>query len=252
MPADRLLLVDFGNSRIKWAMASPAVLSDSKGFDWREAPLHTLLDRHWGMLERPDVVLASVVAPRELRMELSSWVERTWRTSIHFLAAGPNASGLICAYNEPAQLGADRWAAMLAARHRYPSGSLVVDCGTATTIDAIAGHHHLGGFILPGIKAMHSALLQRTAIAEPSPPEEQTGWWGRNTASCIRLGAIRALVGLVENAIERLQVEGVCDPTVVFSGGQAGSILPFMQVDYRRHDDLVLEGMMLYYRELFE
>lgn len=252
MKGERPLLVDFGNSRLKWALAGSGSLLETGAFDWRSGSLERLLDRHWGTLETPGVVVACVVAPQAAGTLLSQWVKQHWRTEVHFMAADRELLGLSCGYHDPGQLGADRWAALLAAHHRYPQGSLVVDCGTANTIDALAGGRHLGGFILPGMEAMRAAVLQGTAIGETGAARHQTGWWGRSTASCVELGGVRALVALVEDSLERLQAEGVCDPTLVVTGGQAGFILPSMQVDYRRHDDLVLEGVMLYSKELFE
>ena len=69
------------------------------------------------------------------------------------------------AYAEPARLGIDRWAAIIAAYHRFPEGACVVDCGTACTFDLVdAGGRHRGGYILPGLSAMEGAVLGETAI----------------------------------------------------------------------------------------
>ncbi len=248
--AEHVLVVDLGNSRLKWALFSEGNLGRSQAVEWRGADFPALLEEHWGGLERPVSVMASVVAPAPVEEQLKQWVENRWGVPLYLLAASAAGAGVTCGYHDPSQLGADRWAAMIAAHARYPRGCLVVDCGTASTLDALAGGRHLGGYILPGVTAMREAVRRKTAIGSSaravSPDEE----WGRSTASCIELGAIRALVTLIEHSLERLQVAGVCDPALVVTGGQAGLILPSVQVDYRRHDDLVLEGIMRCFREL--
>ena len=243
--AESVLLVDLGNSRLKWAVSRQGVLGDSKAVAWRGADFPALLEECWGNLESPASVKASVVAPARLKEQLRRWVESRWGVPLQLLTASASGGGITCGYRDPDQLGADRWAAMVAAHFRYPQGGLVVDCGTATTLDALVAGRHLGGYILPGMANMREAVIQETALANSGETALPGEAWGRSTASCIELGVARAVVALIEHSLERLQAAGVCDPTLVVTGGQAGFILPFMQVDYRRHDDLVLEGIML-------
>lgn len=237
------LLVDLGNSRLKWATAKGGTLVESRAREWRGADFMGLLDACWSNLEPPRAVVASVVAAAEPKARLVEWVHARWGVPLHLLAARERQAGITCGYRDPGQLGVDRWMAMVAAHTRYPQGSLVLDCGTATTLDALAGGRHLGGYILPGVAAMRDLLLRQTAIEVRGSPAVAAEW-GRSTAACIELGTVKAVVTLVEHSLERLQAAGVCDPALVVTGGQAGVILPHMQVDYRRHDDLVLEGVM--------
>ncbi len=239
--ADRLL-VDLGNSRLKWARAdAPGAMEAA---DWRQTGLPDLLDRHWSALPRPDAVAAACVAPEAVRRQLADWVAARWGVEVFFVSAERGWPGLACGYRQPARLGADRWAAVVAAHHAWPEGSLVVDCGTAITLDAVAPGRHLGGCILPGVAAMRQALAGATGL-EVDGPVPAPGNWGTDTREAVYLGTAGAVVALVEQALERLQAAGVCDPTLVLTGGQAGFIEPLMQVDYRRHDALVLEGVRL-------
>jgi type III pantothenate kinase len=246
---EQVLIVDLGNSRLKWTLSSRGNLGSSQALSWREAELPALLDKHWAALERPASVVASVVAPVPVAVQLERWVKKRWDLPLRLLAPSVSARGVTCGYRDPTQLGADRWAALIAAHARYPRGALVVDCGTATTLDALAAGRHLGGYILPGVVAMQEAVQRNTAIERSTGRGSWDEAWGRSTAACIELGAVRALVTLIEHSLERLQVAGVCDPALVVTGGQAGLILPAVQVDYRRHDDLVLEGIMHCFRE---
>ncbi|HHH12954.1 MAG TPA: type III pantothenate kinase [Thiolapillus brandeum] len=245
------LLVDLGSSRLKWALADDA-LGPVEAVTWKGRGLKALLDARWGGMTRPARVAASAVAPAPVKEALGEWVRGRWRLEIRFVSATQGWPGLECAYADPARLGADRWAAMVAAHVCYPEGCLVVDCGTAVTLDALAGGRHLGGYILPGVQAMREAVLGETAVEVTEGGEIERWGWGDTTASCLELGIAGAVAALVEASLERLQGEGVCDPTLVITGGQAGSILPLIQVDYRRHDHLVLEGVRLCSRRTLE
>jgi type III pantothenate kinase len=154
-----------------------------------------------------------------------------------------------CGYQDPAQLGVDRWMAIIAAHGISRDGVCVVDCGTATTLDVVDGRgRHLGGYILPGMTMMRRILLKETAM---KPGKEATRFmeWGNSTASCIDLGIRQSVVSLVEQSVERLQAAGVCDPGVVLTGGACSLIKPYLQLTYEHRDALVLEGMETFVRE---
>ena len=240
---DTLLLLDLGNSRLKWARWIDGRLQPGEPLSWREGAFGQRLEAAWRPLSPPGAVVASLVGPQAVQERVSDWIADRWGQHLHRVRPRPRGGGLICAYDDPDQLGADRWAAMVAARRRYPRGSLVVDCGTALTLDALKGEHHLGGYILPGIEAQRATLWQGTAIGPRPEASVVDGEWGTNTRACIELGTVRAVVALIEWALERLQVAGVCDPELVITGGGAPLLLPFLQLEYRLHHNLVLEGI---------
>ncbi len=243
------LLLDWGNSALKWAQAEEDRLIAPGQCDWRSVDgLDALLDTHLGPLSRPDAVAASVVAPPQVAAALDRWTRRRWGLKPWLVRTQPRSLGVTCGYHQPERLGADRWAALVAAHRLAPAGALVVDLGTAITLDALAGGRHLGGYILPGPEAWQNALLDATAI-ELDAVADEPGPWGRSTAGCIRQGRIQALVALVESSLERLQAAGVCDPGLILTGGRAGFLLPHIQVDYLHRPHLVLEGVMLLARE---
>ncbi len=243
------LLVDWGNSALKWAQTEGDGLGAPDRCEWRPATdLDALLDHHWRSLPQPSAVVASLVAPPETAEALGRWTRRHWRLTPRLVRAQRKSLGVTCGYSRPERLGADRWAALVAAHRLAPAGSLVVDLGTATTLDALAGGRHLGGYILPGPAALQSALIDTTAI-ELDRTADGPGPWGRSTAGCIRQGAVQALLALVDSSLERLQAAGVCDPTLIVTGGQAGFLMPHIQVDYLHRPHLVLEGVMLLARE---
>jgi len=243
------LLVDWGNSALKWAQTEGDRLGEPGRCEWRPATdLDALLDHHWRSLPQPSAVVASLVGPPETAEALGRWTGRRWGLTPRLIGAQRKSLGVTCGYHQPERLGADRWAALVAAHQLAPAGALVVDLGTATTLDALSGGRHLGGYILPGPEALQGALLDTTAI-ELDQAADDPGPWGRSTAGCIRQGAVQALVALVESSLERLQAAGVCDPTLIVTGGQAGFLMPHIQVDYLHRPHLVLEGVMLLARE---
>lgn len=243
------LLVDVGNSRLKWGWwRGGGELSEVEAAAYPHASLEEALEQAWAQLPRPQRLLVSSVAGSSTTRKLTAWVSDRWRITPRLLAGRRQACGLYCGYERPQELGADRWAAMIAAHRYYPDGCCVVDCGTAITLDAIAGGgRHLGGFILPGLEMMSRALRQGTAmdVVLDAGSEAELTEWGTGTASCIRQGSRKAVVALVETSLERLQARGVCDPVLVLTGGQMDLLAPLIQVDYQRHDNLVLEGLMI-------
>ena len=130
------LLVDLGNSRIKWAHSGPqhwetgAETIPDEGFS-------ALLERLWGKTAAPErVVVSTVHGPQRERL-LHDWLMRRWECEPLFIRAQPQQLGVTNRYREPASLGADRWAALIAARQSSTAAQCVVDCGTAVTIDAL-------------------------------------------------------------------------------------------------------------------
>ena len=158
------LLVDVGNTRVKWATSNGEQLTPGRSAayaewsadDWRRALLG---ERGF---ER---VLVASVARGEAVDRLRTAVRVATGREAEFVASTPEAAGVRNAYRDPAQLGVDRWLAIVAA-HRDPGGACcVVDVGTAATIDAVRGDgQHLGGFIVPGPDLMVGSLLRGLAV----------------------------------------------------------------------------------------
>jgi type III pantothenate kinase len=143
-------------------------------------------------------------------------------------------------YEVPAQLGADRWAALIGARALHRGPALVVMSGTATTVDVLdrEGRFH-GGLILPGLALMREALAARTADLPAVSGEYRE--LPRNTFDAIASGCLQATAG----AIERLfrPFFGEPDALCLLSGGAAPTLVPHLALPLRTVDNLVLEGL---------
>src|SRR5262249_33712335 len=153
------LVIDIGNTRIKWAevedgrLSKPASAVHRGGVDDAFAKLAAALPKD---LER---AIVSNVAGDELARELTRVLRKRARIAPEFVVVRAEQFGVRCAYADPSRLGVDRWIAVLAAHHLATGAACVIDAGTAATFDAVdAQGRHLGGLIMPGPQLLASAL----------------------------------------------------------------------------------------------
>ncbi|MHB8551688.1 MAG: type III pantothenate kinase, partial [Acidiferrobacterales bacterium] len=217
------LLVDLGNSRLKWALAH--------GSEWRTGgfaygvQFGPDLDREWSDIGRPRRVVAANVSSAERARALASWIQHRWAMPVDFLEAGRSQLGVTNTYDEPARLGADRWAALIAARHLYSGSICIVDCGTAVTLDALgADSIYRGGVILPGITLMRDCLRTGTAGIR-SVDGRDDSCLARNTADAVAAGTVFGVAGAVMRIIEEFRTALGTDMRVIFSGGAATPVI---------------------------
>lgn len=238
------LLVDLGNSRIKWAHAGPqrwevgAEAIPAEGFS-------ELLDRLWRARAAPDrVVVSSVHGPHRQRL-LHDWMAHQWAREPHFIHAQAQQLGVTNRYRDPAALGADRWAALIAARQASPAAQCLVDCGTAVTIDALsAGGEFLGGVILPGLHMARAGLLADTQGIRSADGAEGD-CLARATGDGVAAGTLFGLAGAIERVVaEQRRVLGA-EARVVLTGGDAPRLLSLLSGPVAHAPDLVLQGLKL-------
>lgn len=234
-----ILLVDAGNTRVKWAIARDGAAPG----EWlaHGAVPHAALDSlpaAWAGHEVKRAIVANVAgaALGERLAALLPVAQPDWFTSRAELA------GLRNRYRNPTQLGADRFAAALGARSLYPGKALVVaTCGTATTVDAVsADGEFVGGMILPGLGLMLGSLARGTAQL-PQASAEATApppLFADNTLDAIRAGCLSAQAGAIERACAALPAE-LC----IVSGGAAAHVAPALPMPHRIVDNIVLVGL---------
>ena len=229
------LLVDLGNSALKWGWGAGMAGRLAYG----GGALEGRLDQAWGALACPRAVwLASVAAP-EHAAAVARWCEGHWGLTPVSVESRAAAAGVVSAYGRPEQLGVDRWLALIAAHARYPQGACILDCGTAATLDLLApGGRHLGGYILPGLGLMRRALVEHTRIP-PLADAAGPGPLGRETATAVGLGGRHALAGLVEHTLAGLDWA----PAVVLTGNEAPEVAACLNLPYDLAPDLILEGL---------
>jgi type III pantothenate kinase len=240
------LLIDVGNTRIKWARFEDGVLqpqSAAPHADWSvQSFVETILQRG----ARSDRVLVSNVAGPRMAEVVRTAVAQTWQSEAEFVTSTAMAGGLRSAYSQPAKLGVDRWLAMIGA-HALESGAVcVVSVGTAMTIDGVtADGSHLGGVIVPGPDLMISSLLTNTSdIAQRAQQGAAgAGLFADNTLGAIRQGAEQALGALIERAVGTMRRKLNETPKVLVTGGASDRVERAIAVPYRAVPDLVLQGL---------
>lgn len=243
--ARRLILADIGNSRVKWGLAEQGRLRPGEAFATEAARLMEHLDCRWGALEPPEAVHVSNVAGADIVGRLAEWVAARWGVPLRFARSEAVRCGVVNGYENPGQLGVDRWIGLLGLKGHYPLPACLADCGTALTFDVLdAGGHHLGGLIVPGLASMRRALLQATrGVGEVDGGAAE--WLGRNTAAGVAGGVLRACAGLVEKSAREAASRLGRTPTLVLAGGDGEAIGRYLDIPYRFDGDLVLKGLLI-------
>lgn len=242
------LLLDLGNSRLKWAWLEAGALHEPGAVthDGQLRPDVTAALEHAGHRPR-EIVMASVASP-DLTRALADRLGCALGVAVHRVATGSAACGVRNGYRDHRQLGVDRWLALVGAFTRYRQALCVVDVGTAVTIDALDGDgEHLGGYIVPGPALMRSSLLHGTgqlagaAGAAPAAERDVDLGFGRDSDACMRRGALGAIAALAERALLLLAQRGG-QPLLVLTGGGADELVRLLP-EPRVHPLLVLEGL---------
>ena len=238
------LLLDIGNSRIKWAAATGGRLVGNSGALPHEGRMPAGLAAAWAAFGPPSAgVLAISVAAPGLERDIGDWIARHWTCDLRWLVTPHAGGGIELAYPQPAGLGADRWAAMVGARRRGLLPACVVDCGTAVTLDAVDGAgRHLGGVIAPGLGAMRRALTERIHRL-PAVGEGDITVLATSTLDGIRSGTLLGLVAQIDGLVDRLAESSGLILRPVLTGGDATQLLPWLARHYEYVPDLVLEGL---------
>jgi type III pantothenate kinase len=234
-----ILAVDAGNSRVKWA------LHDCRRFVRDGWVMHAdldSLDLQWASLPEPSSIVIANVAGEEVGQRLHALCRR-WHAAPRWVSSAHLQGGVSNSYNCPSQLGVDRWAALIGARRLSLQPCVVVNAGTATTIDALSAKgEFIGGIIIPGFDMMHDMLAANTARL--SAERGNFTAFPRTTRDAISSGAIQALCGAVERMRSAMLVAGHAEPELIMSGGAAEIIARHIDRPTRIVEKLVLEGLV--------
>lgn len=246
------LLIDIGNTRIKWARFEDGILqpqSASPHADWSaETLVETVLRRG----NRSDRVLVSNVAGPRMAEVVRTAVAQAWQVEAEFVTSTPIAGGVRNAYPQPAKLGVDRWLAIIGAHALERDAVCIVSVGTAMTIDGVAADgRHLGGVIVPGPDLMITSLLKNTSdIAQRAQQGDAgDGLFANNTLGAIRQGAEQALAALIERAVGVMRRTLNETPKLLVTGGASDRVEKAIGLPYRAVPDLVLQGLAVLARE---
>lgn len=250
-----MLLVDIGNSRIKWALQDDENnLTTGEPLKRLNRVFKDIVRPAWKDLDTPERVIISNVAGEDYRKSVQTWIKRRWKVTPEFLPVAEHQCDVSNAYSVPQRLGADRWASLLAVHALYKGPAVVVDCGTAITIDAIAADGmHLGGLIVPGTELMISALTgQAPGIKIEETDSQEISLLGRSTEAAVSGGVLYTAIALVERVFIDLQGELGDRTNLLITGGDATRILPLLGSQPEYVPDLVLKGLAVYAEETAE
>ena len=227
------ILIDIGNTAIKWQLReSDQAISTGRG-DVRQLML-------W--LESLDSVSShqiavSCVRDDDFAGELRDALVQLGFSSVDFAESSATHAGVTNAYASPSSLGVDRWLAVLALKSLGHESGIVVDVGTACTIDVLESNRHVGGFILPGPKLACEALVANTDKIRYSTEPPAALEPGGDTGACVVSGAWLTIVGAVKEIAKRYP------HCPLFLAGGAAPTLIDLGVEGELVTDLVFDGL---------
>ncbi|PYQ73759.1 MAG: type III pantothenate kinase [Acidobacteria bacterium] len=251
-----LLAIDAGNTNIVLGVFDGETLVQS----WRLQTLRERTSDELGLLvdglfahskiERVQVrgvILGSVVPP--LTPTLRAMTQRYFGVTALSIEPGVE-TGMPILYENPAEVGADRIVNGVAAYEKFGRGAgrplIVVDFGTATTLDAITAQgEYLGGAICPGVQISADALFQRAARLPRIDVRKPARIVGRTTVGAMESGLFYGYVGMVEGLVRRMTDELGGSAISVATGGLADVIAPETPVIQHVDPDLTLHGLRI-------
>lgn len=237
-----MLLLDIGNSRVKWGLTRGANLY---GFGACPGNDRQRLLAELQKLHKPEAVYFISVADKEFNHWLTELLNEYWNLRPVELYPEKRCCGVLSGYRHPSKLGVDRWAALIASRQLFKGPLCVVDCGSAMTIDAMDGDgRHLGGYIMPGLAMQQRLLKQHTAAIGESGYDVAVEGWGRDTKECLSEGAMQSMVALIERSAIQHAKQMNSKVELVLTGGDAARLQPRLMMDAILEPHLVLKGLL--------
>jgi type III pantothenate kinase len=244
--SERRLLIDQGNSRVKWLWAEGHVLDEASAGRGDSEAFTAACEAG----ERPAEVLLSSVAGPAAVQPIFDLCRRLWAVEPRRLVARAEQGGVRSAYSKPSTLGVDRWLAIIGAVARHGKPVVVWDLGTASTVDAVDDDgQHLGGMIYPGPATMLRALDRDTELPVPADLSlagiQDGPAAGTDTAACIAQGILAAQLGALNQFMKWSAARMVAEPRLVVAGGAVTDLLPLLDFDYTHDPWLVFAGMLV-------
>ena len=242
-----ILVIDVGNTRLKWAWLTSTGLSDQQAVVHRDAKPGIWTTALFKSGQRPTRVLVSNVAGLGMAKTLARLTKRNFGLDVEFVTASREFHGLTSGYLDPSLLGADRWLALIGAWTQARTSLCVVDAGTAVKVDSVdSSGQHLGGLIAPGIHMMREVLMSNTsdiAKAALNSSPSLAGVLANNTIAAVSRGAVFALAGMADRAAEVIEQSTGSKPKFFITGGDANMIAGTMRTQGEIVPDLVLQGL---------
>jgi type III pantothenate kinase len=245
------LAIDIGNTRLKWALYARAAEGEqpvAHGAEFLEN-IDKLADGDWSRIPKPDRMLGCSVAADAVKRRVEEQMEELWDVPAHWVVSSAAEAGIVNGYDHPTRLGADRWVAMIGARHRMlrqgaDRPMVVVMVGTAVTVEAVDTHgRFLGGFILPGHGIMLRALESGTAGLHV--PTGEVRAFPTNTSDALTSGGTYAIAGAIERMVQHVRRHCGAEPACYMTGGAGWKMAPHMSVQFELLESLIFDGLLV-------
>ena len=237
---DNILAIDAGNTRIKWGVHDGRKWSATGAVETARAGD---LSESLRGAKPAGTAVASNVAGAAVQAAIEAAC-KTAGVPVRFVRSESKQLGVTSGYRDPSQLGTDRWVALIAAHHASPGHKLVINAGTALTIDALTGDgRFLGGVIVPGPALMRRSLDRATAALRES--EGAVRDFPASTPEAIATGAILACAGAADRLAKSMDAHGAPPGLIILSGGAARELAPALGLRHELHENLVLDGLQL-------
>lgn len=197
--------------------------------------------------EISDCIISSVVPP--VFNSVLTGVRKV--TGKQPMVVGPGVkTGLNIHVDVPSQVGSDRIVIAVAALAKYKAPLILMDMGTATTIEVVEPDNlYVGGVIFPGVMVSLDALTSRAAQLPGISLDKPKSVIGKNTVDCMRSGMMYGTAAMLDGVIERIEEELGHSCTIVATGGMAQFITPLCRREIILEKDLLLDGLSIIYEK---
>jgi type III pantothenate kinase len=238
------LLIDLGNTRLKWAVWQEGRRSIGGVFAHRERTLEAGLGTNWASLPKPSAVYVASVVDPEFEQALIETVREHFDQAPIFVRTPANALGVRNAYAQPDRLGIDRFLGLCALHNAAPRAQILVSCGTALTLDALdRDGRHLGGLIAPSPSLMRHALNLGTARVGGAAGDLVE--IADNTVDAAYSGSVLSAMSLIERFHHQVTQRLEAPIAIVADGGGVEEWIHLLP-QIERGRDLVLRGLALW------
>lgn len=242
-----VLLIDIGNTRVKWARLVNGRLARQRAAVYALWQSEDFASHVIGRARGIERVIVASVAGAQVERRVRAAARASGVVAPQFVVSARRLGGVSTAYGEPWRLGVDRLVAVIGAHELVPGrAACVVDAGTAMTIDLIdARGRHRGGAIIPGPALMVESLLRDTNGILKRSGGKRVGrsLFARSTRAAIELGARYAAAAIVDRAVAEARATLGVTPRVLLTGGAAAAIDPLIRSAHVNVPDLVLRGL---------
>ncbi|MBY0475915.1 MAG: type III pantothenate kinase [Nitrosomonas sp.] len=236
-----ILAIDSGNSNIKWGLYHGDQWLMQGNVFYKDV---SNLEDEFINLPTPTFIIISHVARSETRNQITKLIS-LWPSRLEWLSSNNFRCNVINGYINPSQLGSDRWAALIAAWRIEKQPCLVINAGTAVTIDVLSeSGKFLGGIILPGFNLMTKSLLSGTQLTNIELGSYED--FPVSTENALQSGLIHCILGAVDRMYNLLlSTVNLASVNCIISGGSASLLIPFFKLPIKVINNLVLEGLII-------